>query len=80
MAEERISFDRSLYLPEAVEAAAAAYAEHAQIAVTTGADAIEAVISGVVDYDPDTVANAFRNHVLHETIARRRQAALQEVA
>ena len=27
-----------------------------------------------------TVANAFCNHVLHETIARGRQAALEEVA
>lgn len=80
MADERISFDRSLYLPEAVEAAAAAYAELASIQVTTGNDAIVAVVSNVVDHDPAMVAHAFSNHVLHETIARRRQAALQEGA
>lgn len=70
---KRITFDRSLYLPQAVEAAAAAYAEHAQIEVTPSADAVVAEISGVVDNDPDVVANAFCNHVLYETIVRLRQ-------
>ena len=76
---ERISFDRSLYLPEAVAAAAAAFAAHAQIEVTPNADAVVAVISGVVENDPDMVANAFCNYVLHETIARMRQATPPEV-
>jgi glycerophosphoryl diester phosphodiesterase len=76
---KRISFDRSLYLPEAVEAAAAAYAEYAEIDVTLTADAVVAVISGVSEHDPEMVANAFCNHVLHETIARLRQAPLREV-
>lgn len=71
---ESIRFDRSLYLPEAVEAAVAAYAEHAQIELSTTDDAVVAAISGVVDNDADTVAHAFCNHVLHETIARLRQA------
>jgi len=75
---ERIIFDRSLYLPEAVEAAAAAYAEHAEIELTPAADAVVAVISRVVEHDPHLVANAFCNHALHETIARMRQATLQE--
>jgi hypothetical protein len=75
---ERITFDASLYLPEAVEAAAAAYAEHARIEVTPTADAVVAVISDVLEYDPQLVANAFCNHALHETIARRRQAAVDE--
>jgi len=74
----RISFDRSLYLPEAVEAGVAAYAEHAHIAVTPDGDTVVAEISGVADGDIDDVANAFCNHVLFETIARMRQAALQE--
>jgi hypothetical protein len=77
---KRLSFDRSLYLPEAVEAAAAAYAGHAEIEVTPTADATVAVIAGVVGNDPDMVAHAFCNHVLHETIARMRQASLREVA
>lgn len=80
MMADRIAFDRSLYLPEAVEAAAAAYAEYAQIEVTPTADAVVAVISEVVEHDPHLVASSFCNHVLHETIARRRQAALQEDA
>jgi len=78
---ERITFDRSLYLPEAVAAAAAAYAEHAEIEVTPDGDATVAVIAPVVgDHDPQVVVNAFCNHVLHETIARRREAELQEGA
>lgn len=76
---ERIVFDRSLYLLEAVEAAAAAYGEHARIALSPSDDAVVAVISEVVDHDEREVVNAFCNHVLHETIARVRQSALQEV-
>ena len=77
--DKRIAFDRSLYLPEAVEAAAAAYAAHAEIEVLSTDDAVIAVISGVVGNDPDMVANAFCNYVLQETIARVRQAKSQEV-
>jgi hypothetical protein len=77
MAEE-IAFHRSLYSPEAVAAAAAAYAEHAQIELTETADAIVVKLSGVVGHDPQTVANAFCNHVLYETIVRRRQAEPEE--
>ena len=76
---ERINFDRSLYLPEAVEAAVAAYSEHAQIELTSTADVLTVVISGVAGNDPEVVANAFCNHVLHETIARMRHATLPEV-
>jgi hypothetical protein len=68
---ERISFDHSLYLPEAVEAAAAAYAGHATIEVTQEADAVVAVVSVAGELDPQLVTHAFCNHVLHETIARR---------
>jgi hypothetical protein len=73
---ERISFDRSIYLPEAVEAAAAAYAEHARIEVAPEGEATVAVISDVVEHDVRDVVNAFCNHVLHETVTRLRQAAL----
>jgi hypothetical protein len=75
---ERITFDRTLYLPEAVEAAAAAYAEHAQIEVTPAADAVVALIAADAA-DLQTVMHAFCNHVLHETITRTRHAALEEV-
>lgn len=72
---ERVAFDRSLYLPEAVEAAVAAYAEHAKIEVTQAAEAVVAVVSAAGELDPQLVTNAFCNHVLHETIARRHRDA-----
>jgi hypothetical protein len=77
---ERITFDRSLYLPEAVEAAAAAYAEHAKIELTATGEAVTAVITEVADHDPKELVHTFCNHVLHETITRRRQVAVQEIA
>jgi hypothetical protein len=77
---ERVSFDRSLYLPEAVDAAAEAYAAHAQIDVTPTAAGLDVVIGATGDLDPQTVVHAFCNHVLYETIARRRRAALDEGA
>jgi hypothetical protein len=77
MAEE-VTFDRSLYLPEAVEAAAAAYAEHARVDVRHTDDSIVAVISPAVEDEAHGLVNAFCNHVLHETIARLRQSTLQE--
>ena len=68
---ERIAFDRSLYLAEAVEAAVAAYAEHARIELTATDDGVVASVSPLGELDPGLIANAFANHVLHETIARR---------
>lgn len=75
---EQITFDRSLYSPEAVQAAAAAYAEHAKITVTVGDDSVEATISETGDHDPAAITHAFANHALHETIQGRRQAAIDE--
>jgi hypothetical protein len=75
-----IVFDESLYLPDAVAAAAAAYAEHVHVELTRTADAIVAKLSKIVGPDPQMVANAFCNHALYETIVRRRQAELQEEA
>lgn len=75
---ERMTFDRSLYLSEAVDAAAQAYADYAAIALEPGADAVVAVISDAPEHDLATVAHAFANHVLFETISRRRKAALDE--
>ena len=73
-----IVFDASLYLPDAVAAAAAAYAGHARIELTQTAAAVVAKFADVAGDDPRTVANAFCNHALYETIARKRQAALLE--
>ena len=77
---ERVTFDRSLYLPEAVEAAAAAYGAHAQIEVTRSDECTVAMVSPVAESDPRPLVNAFCNHVLHETIARLRESTLPEVA
>ena len=75
---EQVTFDRSLYLPEAVEAAAAAYGEHARIEVTRRDECTEAVIAPVPEHDPGLLVNAFCNHVLHETIARLRESTLRQ--
>ena len=77
---ERITFDRSLYLPEAVEAAAAAYAQHARVEVTTAPDAVVALVEPIAAEEGQNVAQAFCNHVLYETITRRRQASLEGFA
>ena len=72
----RLVFDRSLYLPEAVAAAVAAYAGYATIEVTQEGDASVVALPEVAGYDADTLTNSFCNHVLHETIVRLRHAAL----
>jgi len=74
---KQISFARSLYLQEAVEAAATAYSEHAKIEILPQGDAVVAVIGEVTGADADLVTNAFCNHVLYETIARKREAESQ---
>jgi hypothetical protein len=75
---ERISFARSLYSPEAIEAAGEAYADFAKIAVEESGDDLVVVIDDVAEHDPALVAHAFANHALHETITRRRQTAIDE--
>ena len=77
---ERITFDRSLYLPDAVDAAAQVYADYATIALEPSAEAVVAVISESAEHELVEIAHAFSNHVLYETIARRRQAAMDEDA
>jgi len=74
----RITFDRSLYSPEAVEAAAAAYADYAEIALERSGDAVVAVVVAVAGRDPETVEHSFSNLVLQETIVRRRRATAAE--
>ena len=74
----RITFDRSLYTPEAVEAAVAAYAEYAEIAVEHSGDAIVAVVGGVTGGDRQTIENSFCNLALQETIVRMHQAPARE--
>ena len=74
----RISFDRSLYVPEAVEAAAAAYAEYADITLERAGDAVVAVVGAVTGGDPRTVEHSFCNLALQETIVRMRRAPVPE--
>jgi hypothetical protein len=70
----RITFDGSLYSPEAVEAAAAAYAGYAEIALERSGDTVVAVVGALGGRDPETVEHSFSNLVLQETIVRRRRA------
>ena len=74
----RITFDRSLYHPEAVEAAAAAYAEYASIALELSGDTVVAVVGDVTGGDRETIENAFCNLALQETIVRMRRAPAPE--
>jgi hypothetical protein len=76
---ERVTFDRTLYLPEAVEAAAEAYAGYATIRLMPSAAVIDVDVSDPIEHDLQTILDGFCNHVLHETISRRRQADLGEV-
>jgi hypothetical protein len=74
----RITFDRSLYAPEAVEAAVAAYAGHAEIALEHTGDAIVAVVGAVSGADRETIEHSFCNHALQETIVRMHHTASRE--
>ena len=74
----RITFDRSLYSPEAVEAAAAAYAGYAEIALEHTGDTIVAVVGAVSGGDRQTIENSFCNRALQETIVRMHHGAARE--
>ena len=74
----RIIFDRSLYIREAVEAAAAAYAEYAEIGLEHDGDATVAVVGAVTGGDRQTIENSFCNLALQETIVRMHHTAPRE--
>jgi hypothetical protein len=74
----RIAFHRSLYSPEAVEAAAAAYAEYAEIALEQSGDEVVAVVGVVTGADPEAVEHSFCNLVLQETIVRMHRGSVAE--
>jgi len=67
-APSRVSFSRSLYHAEAVQAAAAAYASLAEVRVEEAANEVTAVL----DTDDPDLVGAFCNHVLHATVNLRR--------
>lgn len=75
---DRITFDRSLYLPEAVEAAAEAYAGYADITLERSGDAVVAVVGAVTGGERGTVEHSFCNLALQETIVRTRRASAPE--
>ncbi len=70
----RITFDRSLCSPEAVEAAAVAFADHAAITVERAGDAVIADVGDVAGGDRQLIENAFCTLALQETIVRMRRA------
>ena len=70
---KNLSFSRSLYLVEAVEAAVEAYGEVATIEVSTSENDIGVSIDADDGYG-DAIFHAFSNHVLFESIIRTRQA------
>ena len=70
----QISFDRSLYVPEAVEAAASAYAAYADITLERTSDAVVAVVGAVRGAERDVVEHSFCNLALQETVVRVRRA------
>lgn len=67
-----IVFSRSLYLPEAIEAAAEAYAALAEIEIARGDDATTVILRNVDPDVADVIEDAFSNHALVETITRSR--------
>lgn len=69
MSESRIRFATSLYHPEAVREAAAAYGDVAKLVVTEAEDEIVVEIA-TYDGDEEVLRDAFCNHALYATIQR----------
>ncbi|MBW2459214.1 MAG: hypothetical protein JRI68_32250 [Deltaproteobacteria bacterium] len=69
---ERIVFARSLYAPEAVRAAAQAYADLCTIELSVLTDSIEVTFSDPDESVADVLVDEFCNHALHETILGQR--------
>jgi hypothetical protein len=68
---ETITLSRSLYSPDAVTRAIAAYASLAKLDVSVGDDAIEVRISEPDPDVEDVLADELCNHILFETIKER---------
>lgn len=73
----RITFDRSLYTLDAVEAAAAAYAEYADITLERSGDAVVAEVGAVRGAERALIEHSFCNLVLQETVVRLRRSAAE---
>lgn len=72
---EVVSFSKSLYALEGVEAAARAYSDLARIVVEDGETEVRVTVSDPHPDFADQVLDAFCNHALFETIVRTRGAA-----
>lgn len=69
-----ITFSRSLYLPEAVQAAADAFAELAKIEVRVLDGDIEVELDAIDPDVADVIEDELCNHALHQTVVRRRES------
>jgi hypothetical protein len=70
----RLSFHRSLYLPEAVKAAVEVYRPYAErIVVDDSAIEIVVTLEGFDTGYGDIIGDAFANHALFETVVRARE-------
>ena len=69
---ETLDFSRSLYLPEAVQAAVDAYAELASLSVAPHDGGTLVTIRNPDPELADVLVDELANHALHETIVRTR--------
>ena len=72
---ETLSFSRSLYAPEAVDEAVAAYARLARFEVALAEHEIRVTVADPRAEVAAQLVDAFSNHVLFATIVRSRSAA-----
>ena len=68
-----LTFSKSLYLREAVDRAAGAYASHLAAQVEENGDDVVVRVKG--DDPGEEIVDNFMNHVLFETVRLRQQAA-----
>lgn len=72
--EARFAFHRSLYLPEAVKAAAEAYGPYAEsVEIVESTADVVVTLRGFDAAYGDALGDNFANHVLFETVVRTRQ-------
>ena len=75
MADRTVTFSRSLYRLDSIEAAAAAYAQLATINITPGdSEIVVDLVEPHPDIPADDLVDAFCNHALFETVRMHRDA------
>ncbi len=72
---EIIRFDEYLYEKDAVTAAAEAYGHLASIEISQDGPCVVASMTDITEEHAHVLGDAFRNHVLYETIVRARASA-----